>query len=115
MIMLSTLKTLGITGRDVILFDTFDDMTEASDFDYDDRGVADTELLEKEIAERERFPAEFAASEDEVRSNLQNAVIARSGSAWYVVTYAKPFRIHRQGQSLCYALILIIMNPHAPK
>src|SRR3954470_13148795 len=46
MIMLLTLKALGITGRDVILFDGFDGTTKASDAGYD-RGPAGTELLEE--------------------------------------------------------------------
>jgi predicted O-methyltransferase YrrM len=71
MIMLLTLKALGVTGRDVILFDTFDDMTEASDFGYGDHGPAEAELLEREVTEREKFPAAAAASEEEVRSNLK--------------------------------------------
>src|SRR6476660_9565740 len=70
MIMLLTLKALGVTGRDVILFDTFDGISEASDFGYDDRGLAGTELLEKEITEREKSPTAAAAAAEEVRSNL---------------------------------------------
>jgi predicted O-methyltransferase YrrM len=70
MIILLTLKALGITGRDVILFDAFDGITEVSDRGHD-RALAGIESGKEGITERESSPARAVVSEAEVRSNLK--------------------------------------------
>lgn len=71
MIMLLALKELGIRGRDVILFDTFEGMTEPGGNDLDCYGRSASGLMSGQAGtEQERVLVHAAASEEEVRSNL---------------------------------------------
>lgn len=71
MVMALTLKELGVGGRDLVLFDTFDGMTEPGEFDYDHRGRAASDLMsERNPDARERQLVRAAADEESVQENL---------------------------------------------
>lgn len=71
MIMLLTLKELGIGGRDIFLFDTFEGMTEPDERDLDCFGRPASELLSDENVNRsERELVRACASEEELRENI---------------------------------------------
>ena len=70
MIMLLTLKSLGVSGREVILFDTFEGMTEPGDLDLDYTGRRADTLLEGNANKIEKELVRAFAAEEEVRENL---------------------------------------------
>jgi hypothetical protein len=70
MIILMALKELGNVWRDVILFDTFEGMTEPGALDLDHSGRTAEALLGANPDERERSLVQACASEEEVRANI---------------------------------------------
>jgi hypothetical protein len=72
MIIVLTLKALGITGRDVIVCDSFNGMTKPSKSDSDHGGMSGAALLEKDVVTRENSLVGAIASEEEVSANIQS-------------------------------------------
>jgi O-methyltransferase len=71
MMMALALKMLGISDRNIYLFDTFEGMTPPTDVDEDFAGVKATELLAREGGDRERNIFMAYAPKEEVLRNLR--------------------------------------------
>jgi O-methyltransferase len=71
MLMLGVLKERGISGRRVWMHDTFEGMTEATEFDVDLLGISATQAMDEGRANKEASDVWCYAPFDLVRANVQ--------------------------------------------